>query len=92
MLQERGITNLLKAPAKAGKHISGTRALTDNLSDLKAQVAANNKGVQLVGELIQEYSLEVVQAYMQYIQVCALTVRLIRLQINVMKIICMLCS
>lgn len=70
VLQERGITNLLKAPSKAGKHISGTRALTDNLSDLKAQVAANNKGVQLVGELIQEYSLDVVQAYMGYIQVC----------------------
>ncbi|KAK9869080.1 hypothetical protein WJX84_006445 [Apatococcus fuscideae] len=66
--QERGITNLLKAPSKAGKHISGTRALTDNLSDLKAQVAANNKGVQLVGELIQEFTLDVVQAYMQYIQ------------------------
>ena len=33
-----------------------------------AQVAANNKGIQLVQELIQEYSLKVVQAYMHYIQ------------------------
>jgi len=32
-------------------------------------VAANNKGIQLVQELIQEYSLRVVQAYMHYIQV-----------------------
>jgi 5-oxoprolinase (ATP-hydrolysing) len=28
------------------------------------QVAANNKGIHLVGELIEEYGLEVVQAYM----------------------------
>jgi len=35
------------------------------------QVAANNKGIQLVQELIQEYSLKVVQAYMHYIQVPA---------------------
>lgn len=34
------------------------------------QVAANNRGIQLVGELIEEYSLEVVQAYMRYIQAC----------------------
>ena len=32
-------------------------------------MAANNKGIQLVQELIQEYSLKVVQAYMHYIQV-----------------------
>ena len=31
-------------------------------------MAANNKGIQLVQELIQEYSLKVVQAYMHYIQ------------------------
>jgi 5-oxoprolinase (ATP-hydrolysing) len=48
---------------------SGTRNLEDNLSDLKAQVAANTKGIQLVGDLINEYSLTVVQAYMGHIQV-----------------------
>ncbi|CAH2097809.1 unnamed protein product [Euphydryas editha] len=47
---------------------SGTRNLADNLSDLKAQVAANQRGIQLVSELIEEYSLEVVQAYMSHIQ------------------------
>jgi N-methylhydantoinase B/oxoprolinase/acetone carboxylase alpha subunit len=31
---------------------------------LFCQVAANNKGIRLVGELIEEYGLEVVQAYM----------------------------
>ncbi|XP_045505290.1 5-oxoprolinase [Colias croceus] len=47
---------------------SGTRNLADNLSDLKAQVAANQRGIQLVGELIDEYGLDVVQAYMGHIQ------------------------
>lgn len=48
---------------------SGTRNLHDNLSDLRAQVAANQKGINLVHELIDEYGLEVVQAYMAHIQV-----------------------
>ncbi|KAG9332089.1 hypothetical protein JZ751_015865, partial [Albula glossodonta] len=47
---------------------SGTRNLHDNLSDLRAQVAANQKGCQLVSELIDCYGLDVVQAYMGYIQ------------------------
>ncbi|GAB0094723.1 5-oxoprolinase [Sergentomyia squamirostris] len=46
----------------------GTRNLSDNLSDLKAQIAANHKGIQLVGELIDIYGLSVVQAYMNFIQ------------------------
>ncbi|KAG6451501.1 hypothetical protein O3G_MSEX007201 [Manduca sexta] len=47
---------------------TGTRNLADNLSDLKAQVAANQRGIQLVGELIDQYGLDVVQAYMSHIQ------------------------
>ena len=46
----------------------GTRTLNDNLSDLKAQIAANKKGAVLIEELIQEYSLPIVQAYMGHIQ------------------------
>lgn len=48
---------------------SGTRNLRDNLSDLRAQVAANQKGIQLVTELIRLHGLPVVQAYMAHIQV-----------------------
>lgn len=66
---EAGITELLLAPGALGvRGISGTRNLQDNLSDLKAQVAANTKGIALVKGLIQEYSLEMVQAYMGHIQ------------------------
>jgi 5-oxoprolinase (ATP-hydrolysing) len=47
---------------------SGTRNLSDNISDLRAQVAANQKGISLVTQLIDIYGLDVVQAYMSYIQ------------------------
>ena len=46
----------------------GTRNLKDNISDFKAQIAANNRGIELVKELFDEYSLVYVQAYMKYIQ------------------------
>lgn len=55
--------NILSIPG-----CSGTRNLSDNISDLKAQIASNNKGIKLVSDLIDEYSLEVVQAYMSHIQ------------------------
>lgn len=72
MVQEEGITKLLMAPGELKNvipGISGTRALGDNLSDMKAQVASNFKGIGLVTALIEEYTLEVVQAYMHHIQV-----------------------
>lgn len=47
---------------------AGGRNLSDNISDLRAQVAANQKGIQLVKELIDQYGLKVVQAYMGHIQ------------------------
>jgi N-methylhydantoinase B/oxoprolinase/acetone carboxylase alpha subunit len=48
--------------------ISGTRLLADNISDLKAQVAANQKGIELVLEMVEHYGLDVVQAYMGHVQ------------------------
>ncbi|KAG9780451.1 hydantoinase B/oxoprolinase, partial [Aureobasidium melanogenum] len=47
---------------------SGTRCLADNLNDLKAQVAANQKGISLISTLIEEYGEDVVQFYMHNIQ------------------------
>ncbi len=73
IFNEAGITELLQAPGKITRKpgepaISGTRLLSDNLSDLKAQVAANQRGVDLLLEMVEHYSLEVVQAYMHHIQ------------------------
>ncbi|CAH3943144.1 unnamed protein product [Pieris brassicae] len=64
--EEELVRELMKPGEVPG--CSGSRNLTDNLSDLKAQVAANQRGIQLVGELIDEYTLPVVQAYMAHIQ------------------------
>jgi 5-oxoprolinase (ATP-hydrolysing) len=41
---------------------------TENLADLQAQIAANEKGVRLLGELLERYGLDVVSAYMLHIQ------------------------
>ncbi|XP_037613145.1 5-oxoprolinase [Sebastes umbrosus] len=67
VFQEEAVTEALMAPAQYPGS-SGTRNLHDNLSDLRAQVAANRRGSQLVEELIDSYGLAVVQAYMGYIQ------------------------
>jgi 5-oxoprolinase (ATP-hydrolysing) len=48
--------------------LASSRNIEDNVSDLRAQIAANNCGINLVQDLIKEYSLPVVQAYMRYIQ------------------------
>lgn len=66
LLVEEGIFNefeIIEALTEAG-----SRNLADNISDLKAQIAANHKGIQLVRELIDIYGIDVVQAFMNYIQ------------------------
>lgn len=39
-----------------------------NLADLRAQIAANAKGVEEVGKMIGHFGLDVVQAYMKHVQ------------------------
>eukprot|EP00927_Polykrikos_kofoidii_P049315 TRINITY_DN4338_c0_g1_i1.p1 TRINITY_DN4338_c0_g1~~TRINITY_DN4338_c0_g1_i1.p1 ORF type:complete len:1313 (+),score=238.34 TRINITY_DN4338_c0_g1_i1:525-4463(+) len=72
IFQEDGISRLLTTPGNS-PGAAGTRKLSDNLSDMKAQVAANNRGVQLIWDLVQEYGLSVTQAYMRHIQANAET-------------------
>ncbi|KAK6941729.1 Hydantoinase B/oxoprolinase [Dillenia turbinata] len=73
VFQEEGIIKLLRFPCsvRTVHNIPGTRRLQDNLSDLRAQVAANQRGISLIKELIEQYGLETVQAYMTYVQVNA---------------------
>lgn len=61
--QEDGITDIL-----VNQKFVGTRNLKDNLSDLRAQVAANNSGIRLLQNLVNENGLQNVEAYMHYIQ------------------------
>ncbi len=39
-----------------------------NIADLKAQIAANERGVQELQKMVSQYGLETVQAYMQFVQ------------------------
>jgi 5-oxoprolinase (ATP-hydrolysing) len=39
-----------------------------NMADLKAQIAANEKGVQELRKMVEQFGLEVVQAYMRHVQ------------------------
>ena len=39
-----------------------------NLADLKAQIAANEKGVQELRRMVDQFGLDVVQAYMHHVQ------------------------
>lgn len=73
IFREEGIIKILQCPGtdERGNKISGTRRIQDNLSDLRAQVAANQRGISLLQELIEQYGLETVQAYMNYVQMNA---------------------
>ncbi|KAE8672738.1 5-oxoprolinase [Hibiscus syriacus] len=73
IFQEEGIIKLLKFTGadEYSQKIPGTRRLQDNLSDLRAQVAANQRGITLIKELIEQYGLETVQSYMTYVQLNA---------------------
>ncbi|AKB84407.1 hydantoinase B/oxoprolinase family protein [Methanococcoides methylutens] len=50
----------------SGDHPS--RNPQQNIADLKAQVAANEKGIQQLEKMVDKYSLETVSSYMQHVQ------------------------
>ncbi len=56
----------LRATLQSGRYPA--RNPDENLADLQAQIAANEKGAQLIHELIERYGLQRVSAYMQHIQ------------------------
>ncbi|KAB8085357.1 hypothetical protein EE612_008177 [Oryza sativa] len=71
VFQEEGIIHLLQSPSSdelTNHKIPGTRKIQDNLSDLHAQVAANQRGITLIKELINQYGLITVQSYMNHVQ------------------------
>lgn len=48
--------------------VSGTRNIDDNVSDLKAQIASNQRGINLLKELFNEYGSETVLFYMRNVK------------------------
>ncbi len=51
---------------RSGAHPS--RNPEQNMADLKAQIAANEKGVQELRKMVEQFGLDVVQAYMRHVQ------------------------
>lgn len=49
-------------------HTYPARNIEQNLADFKAQIAANNRGATELIKMVEQYSLEIVQAYMQFVQ------------------------
>ncbi|KAF8860972.1 5-oxoprolinase [Acephala macrosclerotiorum] len=64
---EEGILEILKKPGDY-PGCAPARRTAENLSDLQAQIAANNKGRLLIESLVEEYGQSVVQFYMRKIQ------------------------
>ncbi|MDO9403920.1 MAG: hydantoinase B/oxoprolinase family protein [Polaromonas sp.] len=67
-LVEKGVLREAEMVAllKSGEHPSRNPA--QNMADLKAQIAANEKGVQELRRMVGQFSLEVVLAYMRHVQ------------------------
>ncbi|MDZ8080310.1 MAG: hydantoinase B/oxoprolinase family protein [Nostoc sp. DcaGUA01] len=49
-------------------HTYPARNPEQNLADFKAQIAANERGVQELRKMVSQYKLETVQAYMKFVQ------------------------
>jgi 5-oxoprolinase (ATP-hydrolysing) len=62
VLQEQAMLDLLSS----GQYPS--RNPQQNMADLRAQLAANEKGVQELRKMVDEFGLEIVQAYMRHVQ------------------------
>ncbi|MBI5276246.1 MAG: hydantoinase B/oxoprolinase family protein [Burkholderiales bacterium] len=62
VLREQEMLALLRS----GQHPS--RNPEQNMADLKAQIAANEKGVQELRKMVDQFGLDVVQAYMRHVQ------------------------
>ena len=65
---QKGLMHLLLTEPAKYPGCSGTRCFRDVESDLKAQIAANHKGIQLLNDLVDEWGLETVQSYMMHIR------------------------
>ena len=62
VLQDSAMIDLLASGAYPSRNPQ------QNMADLRAQLAANEKGVQELKKMVAEFGLEVVQAYMRHVQ------------------------
>ncbi|KAJ5679955.1 hypothetical protein N7462_008199 [Penicillium macrosclerotiorum] len=71
ILDEARLIELLVTKPSQYPGCAGARCISDNLSDLKAQIAANTRGINLIQNLFSEYGVGTVQKYMYAIQATA---------------------
>ena len=68
LLVERGVLREREMIALLESGPYPSRNPYQNMADLKAQIAANEKGVQELRKMVDTFSLDVVQAYMRHVQ------------------------
>ena len=68
LLVEEGRFREREAAALLGSGRYPARNIEQNIADLRAQVAANEKGVQELGRMVEHFGLDVVRAYMSHVQ------------------------
>ena len=62
VIQEQAFRDLLASGPYPARNIE------QNVADIRAQIAANEKGVQELHSMVNQFGLTVVQAYMQHVQ------------------------
>ncbi|MDO8252815.1 MAG: hydantoinase B/oxoprolinase family protein, partial [Rhodoferax sp.] len=67
-LVDRGVLREAEMVALLQSGEYPSRNPQQNMADLRAQIAANEKGVQELGKMVEHFGLEVVQAYMRHVQ------------------------
>ena len=67
-LVERGVLREAEMLALLRSGEFPSRNPQQNLADLKAQIAANQKGAQELRKMVDQFGLDVVQAYMRHVQ------------------------
>src|SRR5258708_11963963 len=68
LLVEEGRFREKETAALLGSGRYPVRNVGQNIADLRAQVAANEKGVQELGRMVEHFGLDVVRAYMDHVQ------------------------
>lgn len=59
-MDEEGLYQALVVEPSKFPGCSGSRCYQDNITDLKAQVAANHCGIRLIRQLVATYTMDVV--------------------------------
>jgi 5-oxoprolinase (ATP-hydrolysing) len=68
LLVDRGVLREAEMMALLESGDYPSRNPQQNMADLKAQIAANEKGVQELRKMVEHFSLDVVLAYMRHVQ------------------------